>query len=158
MNGDVKSPMPAVIYVYDADHPDGVIGYNIVPEKHTTRYTRTPGSDGVGDKLIEKPAGPKEQRLAFEAAHPAFHFDFTIEKDVWGQERYKHSHVQAKFEGFVLGLSQAPTPEPVGFEALLEHFKNWREIESLTGKRTYAHEILLCYADKIEAALSQTKE
>jgi len=42
-------------------------------------------------------------RQDFEA-NPAFKYmDFAIDKDAWGREKYKDSHIQALFEGYQAG-------------------------------------------------------
>ena len=39
----------------------------------------------------------------FELLHKPFSFDFTIENDSWEQPKFKHSHLQTKFEGWLMG-------------------------------------------------------
>lgn len=42
-------------------------------------------------------------RQDFEA-NPAFKYmDFALDKDAWGREKYKHSHIQALFDGYQAG-------------------------------------------------------
>lgn len=42
-------------------------------------------------------------RQDFEAIAQFKHMDFTLDKDAWGREKYKHSHIQALFDGYQAG-------------------------------------------------------
>ena len=52
-----------------------------------------------------------ECREKFETAYRGYGLDFDIDKDAWDRDIYKHSHIQALYEGFCKGMEQARPSE-----------------------------------------------
>lgn len=65
-----------------------------------------------------------ELMAEFISLHDQFIFDFETTKDYWGNKKFKHPHIQSRFEGWLLSrkdyLGEKPTSQhTVGYAACL---------------------------------------